>query len=163
AGLEALDVRDDQRTVFRIERAATSGLDVDWPARVTVERVALRRPWLLVERDPTGELALRPLLAPRPVARPGAPAGGPPPAPAAEGTAPATTSSPAPADTSAASARPDEPPPLAVAIAEVAIEDGGLRVVDRAISPAFALDVHALGLRANGLSTGPARPARIEL
>jgi uncharacterized protein DUF748 len=50
-GLSRLDVRDGERTVMRVERATATGLDVDWPRRVTARDLTLQRPWLLAERD----------------------------------------------------------------------------------------------------------------
>jgi hypothetical protein len=41
------------------------------------------------------------------------------------------------------------------------MERGGLRIVDRAVSPAFAVDVQSATVDAQGLSTAPAKPARL--
>src|SRR5205085_791643 len=41
AGLSRLDVRDSERTVARVERASATDLDVDWPQRVSIRRLAL--------------------------------------------------------------------------------------------------------------------------
>ena len=110
---------------MRAERATASEVDVAWPERIAIGRLALARPWLLLERDDTGALALRALAPP----------------PGGEKTGGATG---------------DE---LALTVARLTIEDGGLRVVDRAISPAFAVDLDAGTLRMEGLST-VARPLR---
>ena len=64
AALSRVDVRDGERTVARIEHAAATGLELDWPQRMTIKQLALVRPWLLVERDPQGGLPLRTLFAP---------------------------------------------------------------------------------------------------
>jgi hypothetical protein len=134
AGLARVDVRDGQRTVARVERATVAGLQLDWPERLSVGRLALTRPWLLVERDREGALPLRTLLVPAPKAATGAP------------EAPA----------------PDGGPALAVTVAQLSVEDGGIRVVDAAVSPSFALDVQPARLRVDGLST-TGGPARVEL
>lgn len=134
AGLSRVEVRDGQRTVMRLERATATGLDVDWPRRITVSRLALARPWLLVERDEKGALPLRALLPPRSGAEPAATATG-----------------------------VSDAEPLAITVARLAVDEGGLRVVDRAIAPAFAVDVDAARLRMEGLSTAPAKPARLDL
>ena len=139
AALSRVDVREGQRTVMRIERAAATGLDVDWPRRVTVRELALRRPWILFERDEAGVLQLRSLLP--------APA---PPTPASSAALP--TASP---DQGGAG--------VAVALRQLVVDDGGVRVVDRSLSPPFAVDLQRLALRAEGLSTAPAKPARVEL
>src|SRR4029453_1373098 len=118
---------DGERTVARGERAAASGLELDWPQRMTIKQLALVRPWLLVERDPQGGLPLRALFAPS-ASVPGA-------APAAD----ASTGS----------------EPFAVSIAQLVTDDGGIRIVDRAISPAFAVDLQSAALQGAGFSTAP--------
>lgn len=134
AGLSRVEVRDGQRTVMRLERATAAGLEVDWPRRLVVGRLALARPWLLVERDEKGAMPLRTLL------------------PARSGAGPAATATGS-----------SDGEPLAITVARLAVDEGGLRVVDRAIAPAFAVDVDAARLRLEGLSTVPARPARLDL
>ena len=59
AALSRVDVRDGERTVMRLERATATGIDVDWPQRIGVDRLALAQPWVLVERDDTGGFPLR--------------------------------------------------------------------------------------------------------
>src|SRR5213593_2913992 len=65
AVLSRVDVRDGQRTVIRIDRAAATAVDIDWPRSVKVRELALRRPWILLERDASGALPLPALLAPQ--------------------------------------------------------------------------------------------------
>ena len=137
AGLARIDVRDGERTVMRLERAVAGGLDVAWPERVGIDRLALMQPWLLLERDDAGGLPLKALLGPASPARNGGP-----------GTD---------ADAQDAGA------PLVVTVARLQVDNGGLRIVDRAVSPAFAIDLHGANARVNGLSTGGARPARLDL
>jgi uncharacterized protein involved in outer membrane biogenesis len=129
AAVARLDIRDGERTILRAERATASELDIAWPERIAMGRLALARPWLLLERDDKGALALR-ALAPR-----------------ADGDKSVEASS-------------DE---LDVTVARLTIDDGGLRVVDRAISPAFALDVHSGTVRMEGVSTVAAAPAKLDL
>jgi hypothetical protein len=107
------------------------GLEVDWPGRVSVDRLALTRPWLLLERDTAGSLGLRRLIVPSPA--------------------------PGPAVTT------NEPDALAVTVAHVSVADGGVRVVDRAVSPSFAVDVQPARLRVEGLSTQGGTPSRFDL
>jgi uncharacterized protein involved in outer membrane biogenesis len=134
AGLSRLDVRDGERTVARLERATAVGLEVDWPGRVSVDRLTLTRPWLLLERDTAGSLGLRRLVV-------RAPAAG----------APGTTSETAATE------------PLTLTVAHVSVADGGVRVVDRAVSPSFAVDVQPARLRLDGLSTQGGKPSRFDL
>jgi uncharacterized protein involved in outer membrane biogenesis len=135
ATLSRVDVRDGERTVLRAERVAATDVDVAWPGRVTVGRLALARPWFLLERDEKGGLPLRALL-------PKANGGGETTDTAADG---------APADV------------LPVTLGRVTVENGGMRIVDRAISPAFAVDVDSASVRMSGISTVEAPPAKLDL
>jgi hypothetical protein len=143
ATLFRVDVRDGQRTVVRTERAGVTGLDIAWPERIAAARVALSRPWVLLERDETGALALRSLAARRPSA-----------GSSTAQTVAASTDAPA-------SVQADTTPTISVA--RVTVDEGGLRIVDRAIQPAFAVDLDGATVRVDGLATGDARPARLEL
>jgi hypothetical protein len=134
-GLSRLDVRDGERTVMRVERAAAAGLEVDWPRRVTARDLTLQRPWLLVERDDAGALPLRALLT------------------SGTGTAARTASGQG----------DDKAEAVAVTIGRVVAEDGGMRIVDRSVSPAFAVDLQRAAVVVEGLSTAGPRPARLEL
>jgi Domain of Unknown Function (DUF748) len=138
AALSRVDVRDGERTVMRIGQATATGVEVDWPQRVAISRLVLARPWLLVERDEKGGLPLPGLLTPK---------------------SGAGASSPSPPAASPENGNQV----LALAVARLAVDDGGIRVVDRAVSPAFAVDVQPATLRMEGLSTVPAKPARIDL
>ncbi len=135
AAVGRVSVADGNRRVLSVERAEARGIDVDWPGRVSVARLALRQPWALVERDERGAFPLRRLLA-----SPGA--GG------ERADAPA--------------AAPAAAPP-AIAVGELVVEDGGARVVDRAISPPYAEDFSRLWLRARGLATASDKPAHLDL
>lgn len=140
ATLSRVDVRDGERTVMRVDRATATGIDVEWPRRIVLGRLALEGPWILVERDETGALPLPALLMPtNGVARRGG------------------TSS---ASADAAGQAPEAP---AVTVERLDVAGGGIRAVDRSVSPAFAVDVRRLALRMDGLSTGPAPLARVDL
>jgi hypothetical protein len=136
--LRRLDVRDGERTLVRVERAQATGVDVEWPERIAVARVALAQPWIVVERDARGELPLRRLLAPA--------------ASATDTTGPAV---PGPDE-----GRRTTP---SVTVAELSADGGGVRVVDQAVAPAFAVDVQPVALRVRGLSTTSEQPARVDL
>src|SRR5262249_22311995 len=142
AVLSRVDVRDGQRTVIRIDRAAATGLDVDWPRTIKARELALRQPWVLLERDASGTLPLRPLLIP--------------------GTAAADTDRAVKATT--VSENGESRAPIVVRVRHVSVDNGGARVVDGGLNPPFAVDIAGLETRIDGLSTAPgARPARIEL
>jgi len=136
AMLSRVDVRDGERTVARVERATATGLELEWPQRMAIKQLALLRPWILLERDHQGGLPLRALLTPSP------------------GTAGAGA---------AASATTTTGEPLAISIGRLTADEGGGRIVDRAISPAFAVDLQSAALRVTGVSTAPAAPARLDL
>ncbi len=161
AVISRLDVRDGERTVVRAERAAVTGMEIDWPRQVTVRDVQLERPWILLERDRAGALPLRALLSPHTRASRPARTGGP--------GAGSATPAPSVATNASAEARaPDTPgesgAAIPVTLGRVVIEDGGVRIVDHRVTPPFALDVQRVNGRADGLSTDPtSRPARIDL
>ena len=139
AAVAHVDVRDGERTVMRVDRATATGIDIDWPDRVVIDRVALAQPWLLIERDAKGELPLRALLTPRRQA------------------VPCSTGACPPADSQAAAE------PVAATIAQLTIDGGGVRVVDQKVSPPFAVDLQSAMVRIDGLSTVEPKPARLEL
>jgi hypothetical protein len=146
AVLSRIDVRDGQRTVIRVERAATTGLDVDWPRTFKVRELALRRPWVLLERDQSGALPLRALLAPE--------------TPAATQTPPGRDQTASAPGTNADGNGRAVP----VVLSHLVVEDGGARVVDGRLAPPFAVDLAGLDSRIDGLSTAPgASPARMDL
>jgi len=148
ATLSRVDVRDEQRSVAKLERGVATGLDVVWPERVSIADLSLRRPWVLVERDEKKELTFKAVLP---------------------STAPARATSNAPTATAnakgaAGNGLPDhETHKLVVTVRHVAVEEGGARVVDRSLSPAFAVDLSRLDVTADGLATASARPATVSV
>jgi Domain of Unknown Function (DUF748) len=142
-GLSRLDVRDSERTVMRVERALATSVDVDWPARVDVGRLALTQPWLLLERDEKGGMPLRTLL-------PASSAGV---APAASGATGPSVSDNTPTDTT----------PTAITVKQISVERGGMRIVDRAVSPPFAVDLRGATAHVQDLGTATTKPARLDV
>ncbi|PYN37887.1 MAG: hypothetical protein DME01_02745 [Candidatus Rokuibacteriota bacterium] len=141
-----MDVRDGQRTVMRIGRASVAALDIDWPRSVKARELALRRPWILLERDQSGALPLGALLAPEQAA--------------AAQTPDSAQTSTAPRPSANGSSQPTIP----VVLSHLVIEEGGARVVDSGLTPPFAVDIADLASRIDGLSTAPgARAARIDM
>src|SRR6267142_2258002 len=146
AVLSRVDVRDGQRTVIRIGRASVAALDIDWPRRVKARELALRRPWILLERDQSGALPLRALLA------------------LEQAT---TAKTPDSAQTSAGS-RPSGSgsgrPTTPIVLRQLIIEEGGARVVDGGLTLPFTVDVADLASLIDGLSTASgAKPARFDM
>jgi len=144
ATLSQVDVRDGQRTVIRIGRATATAVDVDWPHTVKAREMALRRPWILLERNQSGALPLRALLTPQ------------------------KTTAARPADV-AATSRASEPSgsgegAVPIVVRHLVVEEGGARIVDGSMTPAFAVDVADIDSRIDGVSTAPsARPARMDM
>jgi hypothetical protein len=152
AALSRVDVRDEQRTVIRIDQAAATGLDLQWPHRASVRQLTLQRPWILLERDEAGVLPLPTLLVPP--SGPGSAtksASGRDQGVAARGAAEGGT----------AEGRGQM---ISVAVGRLVVEDGGARVVDRGVSPPFAVDLQRLAAQVDGLSTAQTgKPAVVEL
>src|SRR4030095_3803671 len=120
-----------------------TALDIDWPRSAKARELALRRPWVLLERDQSGALPLRALLTPeKTVAR-----------------------TPDSAETSKASSGDGGgPATMPIVLSHLVIEEGGARVVDGGLTPPFAVDIVDLATRVDGLSTAPgARPARVDM
>ena len=144
ATLSRVDVRDGQRTVIRIGRATATAVDVDWPHTVKAREMALRRPWILLERNQSGALPLRALLTPQ------------------------KTTATRPADV-ASTSRASEPSgsgegAVPIVMRHLVVEEGGARIVDGSMTPAFAVDVADIDSRIDGVSTAPsARPARMDM
>ena len=144
ATLSRVDVRDGQRTVIRIGRATATAVDVDWPHTVKAREMALRRPWILLERNQSGALPLRALLTPQ------------------------KTTAARPADV-ASTSRASEPSgsgegAVPIVVRHLVVEEGGARIVDGSMTPAFAVDVADIDSRIDGVSTAPsARPARMDM
>jgi hypothetical protein len=144
ARLQAFRLNDGDRAVVTVGRVDTSGIDIDWPRRIMLERVLFRRPRLLIERDETGEIRLRRLVTPRWTAAPSGPppTGSSPPGPAA----PASRSLPA--------AVP------AIEIATFSLEKALARFVDYATEPDYTEELEDVNVTFAPLSTTPGRRTR---
>ena len=128
---------DGQRRIGSVERARARGIDVDWPARVAIDSVTLRQPWVVVERDQRG-FPLRTLLSPR------------------NGT---TQTAPESAPASGESSEPQR----TIAVRRLVVEDGGARFVDHSITPPYSEDLKQAWVQITGLASAPAPPARLEV
>jgi uncharacterized protein involved in outer membrane biogenesis len=124
---------DGQRMLAYIKRVDLTGIDADWPRRATVQRMAIDKPWALVEREADGRLPLLDLLFP--------------PATAAATAAPPTTPRGAPAPRPEAAADP------IIAVGQLAVDEGFVRFVDRTTSPAFAEEASRMVVTGRSLGT----------
>jgi len=78
AGATRLVIDDPSRAdspPLGVERLDVSGFDYEWPSRLTVGFLNLRKPWATVDRDATGAIALRSLFVRQPGADASAVAG----------------------------------------------------------------------------------------
>lgn len=135
ARLRRFQLRDGDRPVLSAGRIELTGADVDWPQRVTVQRVLLRRPSVLIERGADGQLRLHRLVLPPGVGAPGAPT------PSHQGGR-AT-------------------PEVRVSVGTLGIERALARFVDRTTTPPFSEEVSDVTLRIDGLSTTPGARTRL--
>ena len=143
---------DGQRMLAYIKRVDVTGLDADWPRRVTIERLAIEKPWSLLERDADGSVPLLALLmSGGPAARPVVPA----PAPrASSGGRPPTADA---ATTDSALAVPD------VRVGTLTVEEGFVRFVDRTTTPAFTEEASRIALTGRGLGTARDRRGQMTM
>jgi uncharacterized protein involved in outer membrane biogenesis len=131
---------DGQRQLVSVKRLDASGVNADWPRRVVVERVTIRQPWSLVERDADGRFHLLSLVA--------------------RGT-PGT-------DPASASGRRQEPAPstatgMRVEVGAFVVEDGFVRFVDRTTSPSFVEEASRMAVAARRLGTESATRSQISV
>jgi len=144
ARLQAFTLSDGDRAVVTVGRVDTAGIDIDWPKRIALARAQFRRPRLLVERDPNGEILLRRLLTPHWGARPTDAA---PPA-----VSQPTRSAPSPSPTP--SARPT------IEIETFRLDRASARFVDHTTTPAYAEELEDVNVTVTPLTTAPGRRTR---
>jgi hypothetical protein len=143
---------DGHRSLVTVKRLDLTGLTAEWPrGRAIVERVTIREPWALVERDPRGGFPLLALIAPaeRNGRKPAAPA-------AASRTPAAATRKPA-----AANSRRDAAPHIE--LGTLAIEEGFVRFTDQTTRPVFVEEASRLTVTARDLSTEPAARSEVAI
>jgi len=148
ARLQSFRLNDGERAVVTVGRVDTAGIDVDWPKRITLERVQFRRPRLLIERDAQGQMVLGRLVTPRG-------AGSSPPAGASAIGSAAPRS---PHSTPAASPAPSEFPTLEVGT--FSLERASARFVDHTTTPAYAEEFEDVSVTITPLTTTPGRRMR---
>jgi len=129
ARLQAFRLSDGDRAMVTVGRVDTTGIDVDWPKRITVARVQLRWPRLLIERDQDGQILLFRLITPHWGARPTA------------GSPPASAQTP--------SARPT------MEITTLSLERASARFVDHTTTPAYAEELEEVNITFAPLTTVP--------
>lgn len=127
---------DADRALVRFGRIAVDDVDIAWPERqVTIGRVAIDEPWILLERDAKGAFPLFGLLRPHESGHMGA------------------------------RRRPDPsaPAPLGVSVGAIALSNGTGRFADATTTPEFMEDLSGLSVAVEALSTAGPRPARFKV
>ncbi len=131
ARLQRFRLSDGDRPVMTVGRAELTGIDVDWPRRIAVESVLFRRPRLLVERDPLGQIRLWRVAVPT-----------------------WTVTTPA-----AGPATPSQATP-AIEVATFRLERASARFVDQSTAPTYAEELSDVEMTATPLTTAPGRRTR---
>ncbi|HVQ74046.1 MAG TPA: DUF748 domain-containing protein [Candidatus Binatia bacterium] len=132
-GLADLALGDGQRTLVSAKGVDLAQLSADWPRRIGVERIVLREPWALLERNPDGSLPLLGLIR-----------SGPP------GDMSAPAARPAGADRTAA---PAERP--LIEVRALTVENGFVRFVDGTTSPRFVEEASRIAVTVAGIDSAP--------
>jgi hypothetical protein len=125
---------DAERALVTAKGIDLAGIAAEWPRRrATIQRIGIREPWALVERDAKGAFPLLALTAPRP----------------ADGAA----------DGAGTPALADGQPHLEVGT--LVVEEGFVRFTDGATRPPFVEEASHLGITARRLGTAPATRSEI--
>jgi hypothetical protein len=141
---------DAERPLVTTKGVELSGISVEWPRRrARIQRVSIREPWALVERDADGTLPLLALLALKPTN--GAPAQ------TTDGAARPSKPVPATADKNASASVID------LEVGTLVVEEGFVRFTDRTTTPRFVEEASRLALTANKLGTAPTTRSEIVL
>jgi uncharacterized protein involved in outer membrane biogenesis len=135
-GVADLAFLDGTRPLLTVGRADASGVDLQWPASLAIDRLRVRTPWAQIERDSQGELSLRAIFKRRPER----------PAPVAS-------------EPVAAGAVPG----LEVSVREALFEDGGANIVDDVVEPAARFELRGSRLDLRNLSWPSRGPASVAL
>jgi uncharacterized protein DUF748 len=114
ATLSDAEIADGNRPLLGAEHAEARGIDMQWPGRLAIDRVRVRKPRTVIERDQHGVLSLQKLLTPR----------------AAGAAAPVSPTPGAPAV-----------PALALSIRDTVIEDAVTTVVDESVRPPARFEI----------------------
>ena len=146
--LRRFQLDDGDRPVVTVGRMDVSGIDVDWPRKIAVERVMLRRPRLLVERDALGEIRLWRVAVPQWNR---------------VGTGATSADGPAPAAPQAPSAATETPPaatPPVIEVASFVLERASARFVDQSTTPTFAEELSNVDMNVTPVTTKPGERTR---
>jgi hypothetical protein len=129
ASVSRMTLGPGQRPAVAVERVEVVELDAEWPTRVRVGRVAIRKPSVLLEREKDGSFPLRSMIALH---------GGP------------EKAQPERASTAAVDA-----PRIVFEINDLTIVDGDARFVDRTTTPFYSEEIGRLAVVVKNLRNAP--------
>jgi hypothetical protein len=132
-GTSYLAFHEATRPLLTVTRVDATGIDLQWPGRLAIDRLRVNTPWAQIDRTPEGELSLRALFRRRPE-RPG------PPAPVVSPPAAGLVAG------------------LELSVREALFENGGTNIVDDAVEPAARFEIRGSRLALRNL-TWPATGA----
>lgn len=144
ATLSNVAVADGDRPLLGAEHAEAKGIDLQLPGRLAIDRLRVRKPRIVVERDQQGVLSLQTLLTRR-VAVAAVP-------PAPDAAAPVSPTPEAPAA-----------PALALSIRDTIIEDAVTVVVDESVRPAARFEIPRARLAVQNFAWPGTQRARAQL
>jgi uncharacterized protein involved in outer membrane biogenesis len=129
---------DSSRPLLTVGRIDATGIDLQWPIRLAIDRLRVNAPWAQIDRTPQGELSLRAIFR----RRPDRPA---PPAPVAAPEAAGLVAG------------------LELSVRDVLFENGGTNIVDDAVEPAARFEIRGSRLALQNLTWPAQGPAQVQL
>ena len=129
---------DATRPLLTVGRVDATGVDLQWPARLTIDRLRVNTPWAQIDRTPEGELSLRALFR----RRPDRPA---PPPPVAGPEAAGLVAG------------------MELSVGDALFENGGTNIVDDAVEPAARFEIRGSRLALRNLTWPAQGPAQVQL
>jgi hypothetical protein len=137
AGVANLAFHDSTRPLLTVGRIDATGVDLQWPTRLAIDRLRVNTPWAQIDRTPEGELSLRALFR----RRPDRPAPPPP------------TAGPAAAGLVAG---------MELSVREAHFDNGGVNIVDDAVEPAARFEIRGSRLSLHNLTWPDQGPAHLQ-
>src|SRR5712692_3185729 len=145
-GASRLTLGPGAKPPLAVEGVEVAGLEADWPDRIRVARVAIRKPSALLEREKDGSFPLRTMLT--------GSHGGPEMAPTV-GAKGATPPSPTPGPDARRAPPAGAAKRLAFEVGDLTIVDGDVRFVDRTTTPFYSEEIGKLAIAVRNLRNAP--------
>ncbi|HXD99108.1 MAG TPA: DUF748 domain-containing protein [Candidatus Acidoferrum sp.] len=129
---------DTTRPLLTVTRVDATGIDLQWPARLSIDQLRVNTPWAQIDRTPQGELSLRALFRRRPDRpEPPPPTVGPQAAGLVAG--------------------------MELSVRDVLFENGGTNIVDDAVEPAARFEIRGSRLALRNLTWPAQGPSQVQL